>query len=130
MMTFKEKYIAYHRIRSEDFIDHLFNRSLYRHALLVAWLVNQFEPQVFSPDYDLISDCGDLKRRRDFSDLISPWVTHPHNGGFLRKIGHVRVSITRLRAEMSLVMSRSENPRSKHDSELDVATKSAVVSDS
>lgn len=107
-MTFKDRYIAQHGISAERFSEHVFNRCLYRHALPVARLIKSWEPQVFSADYELISEAGALKRRRDFGDLVSSWATHPDNCGFIRRVGHVRISITRLRAEITQSMSTGE----------------------
>jgi hypothetical protein len=107
-MTFKDRYIAHYGISAERFSEHVFNRCLYRHAVPVAWLIKSLEPQVFNVDYDLISDVGAVKRRRDFHDMVSSWATHPDNRGFIRRMGHVRISITRLRAEVTLIMSINE----------------------
>jgi hypothetical protein len=103
-MTFKEKYSAHYGIRPEAFVAHCFSRCLYRHAWPVAWIIRFLEPQVFSPDYDLILDTGGLTRRRDFRDILSQWMNNSGNQGLIRRVFHIRISITRVRAELSLIM--------------------------
>lgn len=103
VVRFKEKYVAYHQIVSEEFAEHLFWKCVFPHAVPAVWIVRFLAPQVFAPDYELVHDAGALGAKLSLREMIKDWTRHPENCGALRKWLQVRVSVRRLRAEVTRV---------------------------
>lgn len=105
--TFAECYCVKHNIPPEEFARTIFNRALYRRALLVKWLLPLLHHGYFSADYDLIYGVERLRRMRDFATEAERFNEHPANRGFLRRTLCLRVSTNRLRALIRETLPRS-----------------------
>lgn len=107
-MTFKDKYVRHHGIRAEAYAEHFFKRCLYRHAVLIAGVVRNLEPRYFAADFELILAVGDMKQRKGMRSILSQWVHHPDSAGPMRRWGHVRISIGRVRRELDTIMAKPD----------------------
>jgi hypothetical protein len=96
-----------HNIPPEEFARTIFNRALYRRALLVKWLLPLLHQGYFAADFDLIYGVERLRRLRDFTAEAERFNEHPANRGFLRRTLCLRVSTNRLRALMRETLPRS-----------------------
>lgn len=105
--TFAECYCVKHNIPPEEFARSIFNRALYRRALLVKWLLPLLHHGYFSADFDLIYGVERLRRMRDFATEAERFNEHPANRGFLRRTLCLRVSTTRLRALIRETLPRT-----------------------
>lgn len=107
-MTFKDKYVRHHRIKPEAYAEHFFRRCLYRHAVLIAGVIRNLEPRYFAADFELILSVGDMKQRKGMRSILSQWVHHPDSAGPMRRLGHVRISIARVRRELDAIMAKPD----------------------
>lgn len=105
--TFAECYCVKHNIAPEEFARAIFNRALYRRALLVKWLLPLLHQGYFAADFDLIYGVERLRRVRDFATEAERFNEHPANRGFLRRTLCLRVSTNRLRALIRETLPRS-----------------------
>lgn len=105
--TFAECYCLKHNIPPEEFARTIFNRALYRRALIIKWLLPLLHRGYFAADFDLIYGVERLRRMRDFATEAERFNEHPANRGFLRRTLCLRVSTNRLRALIRETLPRS-----------------------
>jgi hypothetical protein len=107
--TFAECFCSKNNIPREKFVRTVFNRSLYRRAYLIRWLLPLIHPNHFAADFDLIYGVENLRRVRDFVLEAERFNGHPANHGWLRRTFCLRVSTCRLKA-----LIRETLPRRSH----------------
>ncbi len=93
--TFAELYCEKHGIPMERYGRSVFNRTLYAHARLLAWLINLVHREYFAPDRDFVEDVGRLRAYHDFIGSGLDFSHHPENRGFLRSVLRVRHASSR-----------------------------------
>jgi hypothetical protein len=109
MKSFRDLYCATHGLAPKGFERALVRRSLHWHARPFYWLFALNE-DYRAADFDFVRAVGDLRRRRDFDDEALAFYYHPHNGGFLRDTGRLRVSVERLKSIFEEEMRRAAGP--------------------
>ena len=103
--TFLEKYCAARGCRREEFIPHLFRRSLHRHALLLALVVAAVRHNHFAPDQELIGLAGRARTMRELDDERRDFRHDARNRHWWRTRARLRVSTRRLRRIAGLYLS-------------------------
>lgn len=95
--SFDELFCAQNHIAAERYEREVFNRALYPHARLVAWLIRVVSPEFFAADMDFVRSVASLRQYRDFDFEAQAYAHHPANRGFWRIKGHLRLSSRALR---------------------------------
>ncbi|MDP2137936.1 MAG: hypothetical protein Q8J74_08780 [Candidatus Didemnitutus sp.] len=97
--TFRERYCQHHRLVASDFEQHVFHRTLYRHAWPFLWLLDLI-PDYFTTDHDFIRSVGDLRSRRDFHAEAAEFQMNYGNRGFLHRRLRLRVSCAKVHRQL------------------------------
>lgn len=90
--AFAGLYCEKHGIHPSAFTQHVFRRTLYPHARLIAWFIQRVSDDYFMPDLDFVHDVGQITKYREFTAAGMEYGYHPLNRGFLRRVLKIRIS--------------------------------------
>lgn len=82
----------------------VFQRCLYRKALILSPLLRCYNRNFFAPDHDFIRRVGQIRRREELLRELDEFYYHPKNGGWLRRRFNLRISCRKLVALARKVM--------------------------
>lgn len=101
MQQFRTLYCDYHHLPEEQFEETLLQRSLYPHARWLAPLLTLFHPLYFSTDRVTIQQIGRARQSRQWEEEVRDFRSLAENRLFPRKVLRLRISLTRLKRELS-----------------------------
>lgn len=94
--TFADIYCEKHGLARPRYHAHVFQRSLFPHARLLAPIIRCFRRLHFLADHEFVEDVGYITCVADFSLPLGNFIEHPANRGRLRRRFGLRVSARRL----------------------------------
>lgn len=108
--TFASRYCAREGIEPTRYAAHIRKAVLYPHARVLVPIIKILNDDFDAADNDFIQLVGRISSYHEFFEMVTDYVQHPRNIGFLRRTLKVRVSTERMRKIVKGVF-RSSDPR-------------------
>jgi len=105
--TLEENYCAKHQCPPAKFRREILRRTLHRHALPAAFLLELFRSDYFSLERDFIRVVGNVRSMRELENELREYRTDHRNRQWWRRIMRLRLSSQRFRrlARQYLIMA-------------------------
>jgi hypothetical protein len=94
--TFEEAYCAEHSCDHRQFLNTVYRRCLYRHALACAFLFGGLNSDFFSADRELVESVGRVRNMEGMHEELHSYFSDARNHTFLRHRLKFRLCTQRL----------------------------------